>query len=90
MDGQLYDTKAGNKIIMDFEIYLLFSSHIEICINYILLVFSGLLRSIVLKQIRITPIRNNLPNFSTLMISSFLTISPIKSVLFQKNCFFQP
>ena len=36
---------------------------IEICTNYALLAFSSLLRSIVLKQIRITPIQKTCKNF---------------------------
>ena len=36
---------------------------IEICTNYALLAFSSLLRSIVLKQIRITPIQKTCQNF---------------------------
>ena len=37
--------------------YIYFAWRIEVCINYILLAFSGLLGYILLKQIRITPIQ---------------------------------
>ena len=40
-----------------------FGKRIEICTNYALLAFSSLLRSIVLKQIRITPIQKTCQNF---------------------------
>ena len=56
---------------------------IEICTNYALLAFSSLLRSIVLKQIRITPIQNLVKFFYS---DDFSVISSSVNLAYQK-CF---
>ena len=68
-DGQLDDTKARRINQPRISKYLYLASRIEMCTNYALLAFRSLLRTIVLKPLRIYAHSNSVPKFSTLMIS---------------------
>ena len=67
-DRHLVDTKACRINYLRISKYACskypyLALRIEICTNYALLAFSSLLRSIVLKKIRITPIQKTCQNF---------------------------